>query len=205
MAFLHNERVRWLLTALVVVLSVVFVLQLRPQTERATDATLLVKDSSEPVPDSFPAVAVTPTMVIEVAVDVIGAVQQPGLYYLHSKARVADAVTAAGGLSPDAARDQINLAAPLVDGTQIRVPHVGEVVEIGVPAASAASSSLVDINTADAAALDALPGIGPATAQAIIDERVNNGPFKAIEDIQNVKGIGPSLFAQIKTRITVGP
>ena len=204
MAFVQNERVRWLLTAFVVILTIVFVLQLRPKTQNATDATLLVKASSVPGAETLPVVAVTATVVNEVAVDVIGAVQQPGVYYLDRKARVADAVSAAGGLAPDAARDQINLAAPLVDGTQIRVPHVGEMVETGEPVASAAASGLVNINTADAAALDALPGIGPATAQAIIEERTRSGPFKQIEDIQNVKGIGPSLFAELRTRISVG-
>lgn len=204
MAWLHNERVRWLLTAFVVVLAIVFVLQLRPKTNTASDATLLIKASSVPAVETVPVVSVTPTVASEVAVDVIGAVQQPGVYYLDRRARVVDAVSAAGGLAPDAARDQINLAAPLVDGTQIRVPHVGEMVETGQAVASAATTGLVDINTADAAALDALPGVGPATARAIIEERTSNGAFKQIEDIQNVKGIGPSLFAELRTRITVG-
>ncbi|MDP9309466.1 MAG: ComEA family DNA-binding protein [Chloroflexota bacterium] len=203
MAFLHGERIRWLLTACVVVLAIVFVVQLRPQSKVPTDATLLVKASALPAPDVQPA-AVSPTAAPEVAVDVIGAVQQPGVYYLPSKARVADVIAAAGGLAPTAARDQINLAAPIIDGTQIRVPHVGEAAEATVAAPSAEGNGLIDINTADAATLEALPGIGPATAQAIIDERIRNGSFKQIEDVQNVKGIGPSLFAQLKAHITVG-
>ena len=202
MAFLHNERIRWCLTACVVVLAIVFVVQLRPQTNVPTDATLLVKASAPAAPDVL-LPAGTPAPEPEVAVDVIGAVQQPGVYYLPTKARVADAVAAAGGLAPTAARDQINLAAPIVDGTQIRVPHVGDGEETTAAAPSAATNSLIDINTADAATLEALPGIGPATAQAIIDERSRNGLFKQIEDVQNVKGIGPSLFAQLKTHITV--
>jgi competence protein ComEA len=138
-------------------------------------------------------------------VDVIGAVQQPGVYYLEGKPRVVDAVQAAGGLAPDAARDEINLAAAVVDGTQIRVPHVGEVPAEVSAASDTTASGMVNINNADVAALDSLPGIGPTTAQAVIEQRTKDGPFAKIEDIQNVKGIGPSLFAQIKTRITVGP
>jgi competence protein ComEA len=169
-----------------------------------TDAAMLVKAdtvmTSEVRPTTTQAAAAQ-----QVAVDVIGAVQQPGVYYLEGKPRVVDAVQAAGGLAPDAARDEINLAAAVVDGTQIRVPHVGEVPAEVSAASDTTASGMVNINNADVAALDSLPGIGPTTAQAVIEQRTKDGPFAKIEDIQNVKGIGPSLFAQIKTRITVGP
>lgn len=204
MTLLNNERGRWALTAGVVVLLVLFVLQWSRQPAPATDATLLIQSAAQPSVGAAPA-AVAASAVPSIAVDVIGAVQQPGVYYLASDARVVDAVAAAGGLAPDAARDAINLAAALVDGTQIRVPRVGEAAQPSAPAAGAATDGLVNINSADLAALDALPGIGPTTAQAIIDQRTSGGAFTQIDDIQNVKGIGPSLFAQIKARITVGP
>lgn len=202
MAFVQKEWVRWLLTVAVVVLLVLFVLQLRQRPDKPSNATLLIKGDG-PNPNAVVA-ASEPAVVPGVAVDVIGAVQQPGVYYLDPKARVADAVTAAGGFAPDVARDKINLAAMLVDGTQIRVPRVGEQPETG-EAIAAPASDLVNINTADVSDLEALPGIGPATARSIIEQRTSNGAFKQVEDLQNVKGIGPSLFARLRPRITVGP
>ncbi len=202
MSLVQNERLRWMLTVIVVALLVLFVLQLSQRPSKPTDATVLIKGDG---PKASAAVASSaPTGVPLIAVDVIGAVQQPGVYYLDGNGRVADAVAAAGGFAPDVARDQINLAAALVDGTQIRVPRVGEQLQTDRPN-ELTSDGLVDINTADVTTLEALPGIGPTTAQSIIEQRTSNGAFKQIEDLQNVKGIGPGLFAKLKTRITVGP
>ncbi len=205
MALLQHERVRWLFTALVVVLLVLFLLQFRSKPNATTDAALLVKADTTIISDTRPAVTPAATATSQVAVDVIGAVQQPGVYYLEGKPRVVDAVQAAGGLAPNAARDQINLAASVVDGTQIRVPRVGDELPSESAIADTTVNGMININSADVAALDSLPGIGPTTAQAVIEQRTKDGPFAKIEDVQNVKGIGPSLFAQIKTRITVGP
>lgn len=204
MAFWHNERVRWALTAAVVGLLVLFVLQLSRRPSAANDATLLISSAAEASAQPQVAAGAAASAAPTIAVDVIGAVEQPGVYYLLPAARTVDAIAAAGGLAPDAARDQINLAAAVVDGSQIRVPRVGEAAPAAA-AVAAAGDTLININLADVAALDALPGIGPATAQAIVDQRTNGGAFKRIEDLENVKGIGPSLFAQIKARITVGP
>ena len=204
MLLFQSDRIRWALTAGVVVLLVLFVLQWGRQPAPAADATLLIRNDAAPSAVASAAVTAVASPAAALAVDVVGAVQQPGVYYLPLGARIVDAVDAAGGLAPDAARDQINLAAALADGAQIRVPHVGDGPQASA-AASAAAGELVNINTADLAALDALPGIGPTTAQAIIDQRTSGGAFTTIDDIENVKGIGPSLFAQLKPRITVGP
>ncbi|HEX6288472.1 MAG TPA: helix-hairpin-helix domain-containing protein [Herpetosiphonaceae bacterium] len=149
------------------------------------------------------------TTAARIGVDVIGAVQQPGVYYLDDPARIADAVAAAGGLAPDADRERINLAARVSDGQQIRVPRVGDDAQPSAAAEksdrSPASSAAISINRADATTLAGLAGIGPTTAEAIVAYRTSNGPFKRIEDVQNVKGIGPALFSKIKDHISVDP
>ncbi|MCZ2122754.1 MAG: ComEA family DNA-binding protein [Anaerolineales bacterium] len=151
-----------------------------------------------------------------IAVHVIGAVPRPGLYEFSQGARVQDAIDAAGGLLASADVSSINLAALLEDGQQLDVPYGGdsgqtprtgddnsglELPTAGTPAS--ANSELININTASLEELDSLPGIGPTTAQKIIDYREANGPFSVIEDITNVSGIGPSTYEEIKDLITV--
>ena len=145
-----------------------------------------------------------------IVVHVVGAVPRPGVYEFPKGARVRDAIEAAGGLLTDADITFLNLAAPLEDGQQLEVPYVN-----GTPGAAPAMTEapaatgvpqpteLININTATLQDLDRLPGIGPTTAQKIIDYRTNNGPFQRIEDIMNVSGIGPSTFDKIKNLITV--
>ncbi|KAF0107192.1 MAG: competence protein ComEA [Anaerolineaceae bacterium] len=131
------------------------------------------------------------------AVYVTGAVVNPGLYHLPPGSRVADAVDAAGGFSANAETDRINLAASVANGEQVDVPGVSgnEHIILG----------RININTATADELDTLPGIGPTTAQEIVDYRTQNGPFQTIQDIMNVPGVGPSTYDLIKNLITVGP
>jgi len=146
------------------------------------------------------------------AVHVAGAVLRPGLYHLAGGAD-ADAVTAAGGQRSGADPDRLNLAARVVDGQRIFVPRRGEPVPADVNgagsgeaaggAAGAGSGEPVDLNTADLAALDALPGVGPATARAIIDERTRRGGFRSTRDLLRIAGIGESRFARLKDRIRV--
>jgi competence protein ComEA len=128
---------------------------------------------------------------------VSGAVTHPDVYELSPDSIVQDALSTAGGASDDANLDAVNLARPLSDGDQVYVPRVGEVVtpipQEGGQAAPVAGGP-VNINTADQAALESLPGIGPALAERIIDYREANGSFAAIEDIQNVSGVGPATF-----------
>lgn len=132
-----------------------------------------------------------------IKVYVSGAVMSPGVYALPPDSRVQDAIEAAGGLMTDAAPEQINLAAPLSDGAQINVPHTAT--------SGRTTGGRININTATAAELETLPGIGPTTAQKIVEYRLQYGPFRTIQDIQNVPGIGPATFAKIQDYITVGP
>jgi competence protein ComEA len=127
---------------------------------------------------------------------VSGAVVIPGVYPLPAGSRVDAAVQAAGGFLPGAEQESVNLAKPLEDGQQIDVP--------GIVDTSHVNAGRVNINTATVAELDALPGIGPTTAQSIVDYRLQNGPFQAIQDIQNVPGIGPATYDRIKYFINIG-
>lgn len=141
-----------------------------------------------------------------VLVHVTGAVANPGVYDLPAASRVVEAVTMARPL-PEADMDALNLAAPLIDGQQVVVPVEGEPAAVPLIAAPAPGSGgaaeRVNINTANQQELESLPGIGPALAQRIVDYRMQHGPFRAVEDIQNVSGIGPARFEQIKDLITV--
>ena len=141
----------------------------------------------------------------QVCVYVTGAVANPGVYSLDEGLRVCDAVEAAGGLTEDADASTVNLARVLSDGEHIALPTKAE-VETALAqgsAGGAAASSLVNINTADASALETLSGVGSATAQAIISDREQNGPFSTIEDLMRVDGIGEKKFAKLKDSICV--
>ncbi len=138
-----------------------------------------------------------------IEVYVTGAIQKPDVYSLPVGSIVKDLIATAGGATADADLEAINLAQRLTDQLHIHVPRKGEVAP--TPNSGSVPGTLIDINTADATQLDTLPGIGPATAQAIIDYRISNGPFKKIEDINNVPRIGNAEFNKIKDLITVGP
>ena len=158
------------------------------------------------------AVSGTGSTPAEVVVHVDGAVASPGVYTLtQENPRVDDAVRAAGGLTDEADTVSLNLAAVVTDGEKVHVPAVGETqqgtVATGVTSGSTGTTSadggLVNINTADAAALDVLPGIGEATAEAIIQDREENGPFASTEDLMRVSGIGEKKFEKLKGMICV--
>lgn len=156
--------------------------------------------SSEPdvaIEDRIPQVTLVPDSTAPgaatVFVHVSGAVRSPGVYVLESTARVIDAVDAAGGATGEAQLHELNLAAMVVDGQQIRVPVEGESV---VPE-SVGGTGPVDLNSADVIGLQALPGVGPATAEAIVAHREENGPFRTVDDLLDVPGIGPSKLAAI--------
>lgn len=140
-----------------------------------------------------------------VLVDVAGWVRQPGVYEFAAGARVVDAIDAAGGARPGAALSALNLAAPLVDGTQILVPREGETVTAApVPGGSGtAAGGLVNINTASATELEALPGIGEVIAQRIVDHRTANGPFASVDALLDVSGIGDAILGSIRELVTV--
>jgi len=139
-----------------------------------------------------------------VVVHVAGAVVRPGVVRLAAGARVENAVEAAGGPIVGADLDALNLAAQCVDGSRIYVPRFGEVIDTGTPLESASGPALrVNINTASVADLDALPGIGPSLAQAIVGYRTANGPFRTLEALLAVPGVGPSKLQQLRDLVTV--
>lgn len=162
-----------------------------------------------------PTVAPTaPPTLAPVRVYVSGAVATPGVYTLPPKSLVDDAVKAAGGATSEADLDRINLAQEVRDQEQIHVPRKGEAEQVqpmlpapgGEPATPVTpTGKRININTATLAELDSLPKIGPSIAQRIIDYRAKNGPFKKIEDIKNVSGIGDATFEALKDSITVEP
>jgi competence protein ComEA len=146
---------------------------------------------------------------LRIAVHVVGAVQQPGVYHLAAGSRGDDAVRLAGGATSQADLKQVNLAAVLVDGQQLWIPRRGERIpnnsvpntvpnapRNGVPA-------LVDINQATVVDLDRLPGVGPSTARAIVDHRTRNGPFASVDDLLAVRGIGPAKLAELRALVRV--
>lgn len=175
--------------------------------ERADTGSAGASDDGDPSSDSKKAIAAS-----EVYVDVDGAVVTPGVYRLREGARVAQAIDAAGGLTPEADVAGLNRASKVVDGQKIYVPHVGEQQTFDVVAGSgpgeasagaSVASDLVNINTANASELQTLSGIGPSMAQSIIDERTQNGPFTSIDDLMRVSGIGEKKFAKIKDCICI--
>lgn len=170
----------------------------------------LTRQAPLPVDEVLPVVdpaAVTTTTAPPgpVVVHVAGAVVAPGVQRLPAGARVIDAVDAAGGFRPDADPSRINLAAELVDGTQVYVPAVGEAAPPSAAGAGVGGvdDGLVDLNTADVEALDTLPGIGPATAAAIVEHRERNGPFTSVDELLDVRGIGQAKLAQLRDLVRV--
>lgn len=162
--------------------------------------------TSEPVDQRIPQVSLdttrpSTTVAQPVVIHVAGAVARPGVYELASDKRVLDAIEAAGGALADADLDQLNLASPLADGIQLRVPLVGEVLP--APMSAAAPAGPIDLNRASSADLEALPGIGPATAAAIASWRDDNGPFSVVEDLLEVPGIGPAKLAALAELVVV--
>lgn len=143
-------------------------------------------------------------------VDVGGAVVRPGVVRVAPGSRVADAIAAAGGLAEDADVSGVNQAAPVADGVKVQVPRAGEAASAAAPPAgggtadpAGAPAGAVNINTAGAEELATLPGIGPATARAIIEDRAANGAFAAPEDLMRVSGIGEKRFERMRDRVVV--
>ena len=143
----------------------------------------------------------------EVTVDVAGKVRRPGIAVLPPGSRVVDAVEAAGGARAGVDLASLNLARPLVDGEQILVGvsvPAGVAGSLGSPgAAPEGAGPLVSLNSADLAALETLPGVGPVTAQAIVDWRTENGGFTRVEELLEVDGIGDATLADIAPHVTV--
>jgi len=136
-------------------------------------------------------------------VDVAGAVRKPGVYEFAEGERVVDAIERAGGPMPKADVSSLNLAAMLVDGTQILVPKTGPGVAVVPGAAPGSSSGLVNINSASATELETLSGIGEVLAGTIVEYRDQNGPFASVDDLLDVSGIGPATLEEIRDQVTV--
>ena len=141
-------------------------------------------------------------------VHVVGEVQRPGLYRLRDGARIADAVRRAGGARHGADLAALNLAAPLVDGVQVLVPSRAA-TEPGTPSSSGggaaggvAGAAAVSLSSATVQELDELPGVGPITAQKIVDYRAEHGPFASVDDLDAVPGIGPTRIEQLRDLVT---
>ncbi len=142
-----------------------------------------------------------------VVVYVTGAVITPGVYTLAAPARVTDAVAAAGGVEAQADLNVVNLAATLRDGERVYVPAVGEVIPIVVTgeagAVTTAPAGPVNVNSATADQLDVLPGVGPSTAAAIVTHREQHGPFQTVDQLGDVRGIGPAKLDALRGLVTV--
>lgn len=138
-----------------------------------------------------------------IVVHVVGAVRRPGLYRLQEGARAADAVSRAGGASTNANLEAIDLAAPIADGQQVAVPRRDDVGASPAPASPpgaglAARAGPVHLNTASVEQLDGLPGIGPATAQKIVDYRQEHGFFRSVDELDAIPGIGLAKIDQLR-------
>ena len=161
------------------------------------DRLLLGAGAAQPAQVLPPPAAMT-TVETRLVVDVVGGVRRPGLYRLAQGARVADALARAGGLTPKADRTLVNLAAPLADGQQVIVP----LRVAGAAASSGGSDSApagpVHLNVATLEQLDALPGVGPVTAQKILDYRDKHGAFGSVDELDAISGIGPARLDQLR-------
>lgn len=180
----------------------------RPAASSATPGT-----AGDPAAGLPPAGA-SPAAPAAAVVHVVGAVGAPGVVTVAADARVADALAAAGGAAPDADLGAVNLARTVVDGEQLRVPRAGEApappvaapdgggTTSGAGSGAGAAGSAVDLNTADLATLDTLPGVGPVLAQRILDRRAE-APFTSVDELDDVSGIGPAVLERLRPLVRV--
>ena len=187
-----SRRVALLLVALAFV-TALLVGRLRASSPGSGTAAAAAPSSTTAVPAPVAA---------RLLVHVVGAVRHPGVYQLDDGARARDAVAAAGGATRRAALDGLNLAAPVADGEQVVVPVRGRQSPLGA-AAAPGKPPVVRLNEADATALDALPGVGPATAQRIIAWRQEHGPFPSVDGLLDVPGIGEAKLAAMRDQLAL--
>jgi competence protein ComEA len=158
--------------------------------------------AAEQQPPAAELVSEPSTRASKLVVHVAGAVGEPGLYRLPEGSRVADAVARAGGAAASADTSAINLAAPLVDGMQVVVPARVEAAPSGDGPTAAATTRRVSLSSATVEELDTLPGIGPVTAQKIVDHRAAHGGFRSVDDLDAIPGIGPARVEQLRELVT---
>lgn len=189
MADLLQDRRRLLVAAIVAVVALALAGRLLLRPSRASVAAPI---HVAPRPAAAPKAA-------HVYVDVVGAVRRPGLYRLRTGGRVADAVARAGGPTGKADLELVNLAALVADGEQVVVPRRGATLGVAaVAGAPSAASGPVHLNSATLEQLDALPGVGPVTAQKIVDYRTQHGGFGSVDELDAVPGIGPARLADLR-------
>lgn len=214
----RRQIIAYVAVAVVVVaVGVRYVVLPRQAGPSGAEAVVLAPVAASALPDAPQAAGPAASPSPDVMVYVCGAVRSPGVVRLPAGARVTDALEVAGGPTAKAELAAVNLAAPVTDGEQIVVPERGAAPVAAAPAqdgssggalsaapaGSTGSGALVNINTASLEELDALDGVGPSTAQKIIDYRTASGGFKTIEEIKEVPGIGDAKFASIQASITV--
>ena len=171
----------------------------------AAIALLTRSDDAAPVSIVAPAPAPASKPAPDIKVQVSGEVMFPGVYSMSPDARVIDAIAAAGGNGPNADLSGINLSMRVQDEARYHVPAIGEYAPVTYVSAanSGQSNRQIDLNTAPSSELESLPGIGPSLANAIIVYREDNGPFAAVDDVDNVPGIGPKTLDSIRQLVTV--
>ena len=175
------------------VVAAVWVLRTPPPSES------LIPQAAAAAVSSIPAPAPSEGALM---VQAAGAVLSPGVYRVPADARVIDVIDAAGGLAPGADADRLALAAKVSDGERVYVPRVGEALP-SAPAGAAEPAGPLDLNTASERDLDALPGVGPATAKAIVTYRESHGPFTSVDQLLEVRGIGPAKLDQLADLVRV--
>lgn len=169
---------------------------------RSLPAPVQVRSGPSGALVAAPTASASPATVI--LVDVAGWVRRPGVYEFAEGARVIDAIDAAGGARPGAVLSSLNLAAPLVDGTQVLVPKESQSAPTTeTETGTSGATGLVNVNSATNAELETLPGIGEVIAQAIVDHRTENGPFTSVEQLVDVSGIGDATLENIRELVTV--
>jgi competence protein ComEA len=188
MAELLQDRRRALAVAVVAVVALALAgrMLLRPGRASVPPPIRVARTAAAPKP-------------AQLFVDVVGAVRRPGLYRVRSGARVADAVARAGGPTGKAQLELLNLAALVADGEQVVVPRRGAAAVAATGAA--APTGPVHLNSATLEQLDALPGVGPVTAQKIIDYRTQHGGFGSVDELDAVSGIGPARLADLRSAV----
>ncbi len=184
------DRRRLLLAAVVVLVALVFGGRLLRHPRHST----------VPPPVRVAPAAAKPKAA-ELFVDVEGAVRRPGLYRVAEGARVADAVRRAGGPTPKAQLELVNLAALVADGEQVVVPRRGAVAVAATGGSAASSGGPIHLNSATIEQLDELPGVGPVTAQKIVDYRTAHGGFSSVDELDAVPGIGPARLADLRAAV----
>ncbi|KRG15525.1 hypothetical protein ACA30_05370 [Virgibacillus soli] len=194
----HKHMMIVLVIAIIILLLVLF--RFQQKDEVAVTEPIWMEAESEQLEKEKQDIKTTPEKIF---IDLKGAIKKPGLYEVEEGERVYDVVEKAGGLLKTADEKQINFAMKLYDEMVIYIPEINELgLEVSYPGEmNSNNDEKVNINQADAAELETLPGIGPSKAATIIQYREENGSFKEIEELMNISGIGEKTFEKLKEQI----